>query len=383
MALGGFGLNSTATRFLAGRYRADPAGAGRVVALSGGLSAAVGTATAVLLLAAAPWVATTLLAAPHLAGPLRLGAPLLVLGPVNGTQIGILMGLERFRTIAICGTVSAAASVPLLVAGARLGGVPGGVLGVVMSALVTAVVHRVAVRRAMRAAGIRTAAREALREWRLLLSYSLPTTLSNLLLAPVTWATSAIVAHQPAGLRELGLFAAANQWRNAIVLVATAAGAVVFPLFSHLHDSGRARSFSRAFRASLALTGGAALAAALALAAAAPWLMRAYGAEFAGASRILVVLVLAGAVAAPLTIVNHALAGAARTWTALGLNLLWASVLVSVTWALRTRGAAGLSVAHLAAYGVHLCAGVACASAVARGAPERSPLESGAPAAMG
>ena len=380
MALGGFGLNSTATKFLAGRYRGDPAGAGRVVVLSGGLSAAVGAATAVLLLATAPWVATTLLAAPHLAGPLRLGAALLVLGPVNGTQIGILMGLERFRTIAVCATLSAAASVPLLVAGARLGGVPGGVLGVVASAVVTAAVHGVAVRRAMRAAGIRAMARDALREWRLLISYSLPTTLANLLLAPVTWASSAIVAHQPAGLRELGLFAAANQWRNAIVLVATSAGAVVFPLFSHLHDSGRARSFARAFRASLALTGGAALLAALTLSAAAPWLMRAYGAEFAGSSRVLVVLVLAGAVAAPLTIVNHALAGAARTWTALGLNLLWASVLVAVTWMLRARGAAGLSLAHLAAYGVHLCAGIVCASVVVRGAPEAVSVATAAPA---
>lgn len=386
MALGGFGLNSTATKFLAGRYRGDPEGAGRVVVLSGALSAGVGAVTAGLLLATAPWVARELLAAPHLAGPLRIGAALLVLGPVNGTQIGILMGLERFRTIAVVGTLSALASVPLLVLGARLGGVPGGVWGVVASAVVTAALYGVSVRRAMRAAGIRAVAREALREWRLLLSYSLPTTLSNLLLAPVTWATSAIVAHQAGGLRELGLFAAANQWRNAIVLVATSAGAVVFPLFSHLHDSGRTRSFARAFWASLGITGGAALLAAGALSTAAPHLMRVYGAGFAGASRILVVLVLAGAVSAPLTIVNHALAGAARTWTALALNLLWASVLLSIAWLLRARGAAGLSVAHLSAYSVHLVVGVACAGAVVRGGARearggRSPAAAGTPVA--
>src|SRR5690349_18514041 len=34
MALGGFGLNTTATKFIAGKYRGDPAGAGRIVALS-------------------------------------------------------------------------------------------------------------------------------------------------------------------------------------------------------------------------------------------------------------------------------------------------------------------------------------------------------------
>lgn len=371
MALGGFGLNAAATKFLAGRYRGDPLAAGRVVVLSGALSAAVGGATGALLLATAPWVARELLAAPQLAGALRLGAALLVLGPVNGTQLGILMGLERFRLIALVSTTSAAASVPLLVLGARLGGMRGGVAGVVASAGVGGILYGIAVRRALRAAGIRPVWRDALREWRPLFSYSLPTTLSNLLLAPVTWATSAIVAHQASGLRELGLFAAANQWRNAIVLVATSAGAVVFPLFSHLHDSGRTRSFARAFWASLALTACASLLVAGALGAAAPHLMRAYGAEFAGAARILVVLVLAGAAAAPLTIVNHALAGAGRTWTALALNLLWASAIVSVTWTLRSRGAEGLALAHLAAYGLHLAAGVACAAAVVRGrAPE-------------
>lgn len=366
MALGGFGLNSTATRFLAGRFRSDPLGAGRIVVLSGGLSAAVGAITGVLLFATAPWVARELLAAPHLDRALRVGSALLVLGPLNGTQIGILTGLERFRLIAGVTVVSAAASVPLLVAGARLGGMLGGVAGVVASALAAAGLHAIAVRRALRAAGIRAVWRDALREWRPLFSYSVPTTLSNLLLAPVTWASSAIVAHQAAGLRELGLFAAANQWRNAIVLVATSAGTVVFPLFAHLHDSGRARSFARAFWASLAATAVAALVAAGVLSAAAPALMRAYGAEFAAASGVLVVLVLAGAVSAPLTIVNHALAGASRTWIALGLNLLWATTLVAVTWALRSRGAAGLSVAHLAAHAVHLVAGVACAAAVVR-----------------
>jgi O-antigen/teichoic acid export membrane protein len=366
MALGGFGLNATATKFLAGRYRGDPVGAGRIVVLSAVSSAAFGALTAVLLFANASWVAGDLLAAPQLAPALRLGSVLLVLGPVNGTQLGILMGLERFRLIALVTTASAAASVPLLVAGARLGGMLGGVGGVVASTAVATAFHAAAVQRAMREAGIRAVYRDAPREWRLLFSYSVPMTLSNLLLAPVTWVTSAIVAHQAAGLRELGLFAAANQWRNAIVLVATSAGAVVFPLFSHLHDSGRARAFARAFWAAAGVTAAASLVGAGALAAVSPALMRTYGAEFAGANRVLVVLVVAGAVSAPLTIVGHALAGAGRMWLTLALNLVWACAMLGTTYVLRSRGAMGLSLAHLAAYGVHLVAGLACAGVVLR-----------------
>jgi len=378
MALGGFGLNTTATKLLAGKYRADPLGAGRVIVLSGAMSVAVGSVTAVLLVANAGWVAREVLAAPQLEPALVVAALLLVVSPLTGTQIGVLMGLERFRSIAVVNTAAAAASIPLLVVGTRLAGMLGAVAATVATALLTAGIQWVAVGRAMRAAGIRLAAREAVREWRLLFSYSVPLTLSNVLLAPVAWATSALIAHQAEGLSELGLFAAANQWRNAIVLLATSAGAVVFPLFSHLHDSGRPRSFARAFWTSAGVTGGAALLVAAILAILSPALMHAYGTEFRGASDVLVVLVLAGAVAAPLTIVGHAIAGAGRMWLGFGLNLLWACTLVAATYGLRSRGALGLSIANLVAYGVHLLVGLACVRGAFRAASAREATSRGA-----
>lgn len=367
MALGGFGLNTTATKYLAGNYRADPEAAGRVVALSGMVAAFVGGGTGVLLAASAGWVAESVLGAPQLSTALRVGSLLLLFGPVNGTQLGTLMGLRRFRTIGLVSTVTSALSIPLLVGGALLGGTLGCVIGLVASSAATTGLYAVAVRRATRACGLRPVYRQAFREWRILFSYSIPTTLGNVLLAPATWATSAVVANQPGGVRELGLFAAANQWRNAIVLVATSVGAVMFPLFAHLHDSGRARSFARAFWASVVLTALASVAAAGGLAASSPWVMRVYGAEFRDAVDVMVLLVVAGALAAPLSIVGHAIAGAGRMWLSFALNAGWAAVLVGATYALRTRGAFGLSVAYAAAYAVHLGAALACARGVLNG----------------
>ncbi len=366
MALGGFGLNTTATKFIAGKYRGDPEGAGRIVALSGLTAACVGGASGVLLFAAAPWVAREVLAAPQLTAALRVGSLLLLFGPVNGTQLGILMGLERFRLIALVSAGGAALSVPLLVVGAREGGMFGCVVALVLSTALTTIFCRGAVRRATREAGIRPGYRDALREWRVLFAYSMPTTLANLLLAPVTWLTCAIVANQAGGVRELGLYAAANQWRNAIVLVATSAGAVLFPLFSHLHDSGRSRSFSRAFWTSLLVTAAVAAAAAGVLSATAPAVMRVYGREFHGAAGVMALLVVAGALSAPLSVVGHALASAGRMWLMLGLNVAWAVVLLGTSYLLRSRGAVGLSVANVAAYGVHLVAALACAVVVVR-----------------
>jgi O-antigen/teichoic acid export membrane protein len=374
MALGGFGLNTTTTKFLAGKYRADPVAAGRVVGLSGIVSAAVGGGTGVLLAVLAPWIARDVLGSPQLTPALRVGALLLLFGPINGTQIGVLMGLERFRLIAGLTTLAAAVNVPLVVVGAVWDGMYGATIGAVVSSAVGTFLYRRAVYAAGRRVGIRPIYRDALKEWRLLFSYSLPMTLTNVVVAPVTWVGSAFVANQVDGVRELGLYAAANQWRNAIMLVATSAGSVLFPLFAHLHDSGRARSFARAFWTSFGLTAVVSALGAALLAGVAPWLMHLYGYAFVGASGVLVLLVVAGALSAPLTIVGHAIAGAGRMWLGLALSLVWAAVLVATSYALRTRGALGLSIAHVAAYGVHFLVALAFASAIVRGRGATPPV---------
>jgi hypothetical protein len=96
--------------------------------------------------------------------------------------------------------------------------------------------------------------------------------------------------------------------------------------------------------------------------------MRVYGAEFGAAVEVMVLLVAAGALGAPLSVVGHAIAGAGRMWLSFALNAGWATVLVGTTYLLRTRGAYGLSIAYTAAYALHLGAALACARGVLRGA---------------
>lgn len=365
-ALAGFGLGTTATKFLSGKYRADPDAAGRMVALSGLVAAFVGTIATVALIVTGPWIAAQVLGAPQLGSALRIASLLLLLGSVNGAQFGVLTGLERFRLLAVVSGISAVVSIPLLVLGARMGGLNGGVIGVVASQAVATVIYGAGVGVAMRAAGIRPRYATALREWRILVGFSMPATFANLLSMPVTWVTSVVLANQPNGLRELGLFSAANQWRNAILLIATSAGAVLFPVFSHLHDSGRTRTLSRAFRTSFAGIAGICLAAAVVLAAAGPWIMRAYGSEFSSASRVLAVMVFTGALAAPLNVAGYVISGAGRMWLGFGLTFVWACVLAVLGWALRTHGAIGLSVAYFVAYLVHLLLAFGCAQLLLR-----------------
>ncbi|HET7752983.1 MAG TPA: oligosaccharide flippase family protein, partial [Anaeromyxobacteraceae bacterium] len=252
----GFGLVTTSVKLLSGTYRTDTRGAGAVVALSNMVAAATGWVAMLGAALAAPWLATNVLGAPHLDNALRIGSILLLFGPLYGSYLGTLTGLERFRIVAGVSIASAVIAIPLLVIGAAAGGAIGCVIAQVVLTALSNLLFASAARRALRSAGIAPRYRGALREWRVLFAYSLPTMLSNILLGAVLWGTSTILAHEPAGFREIGVFAAANQWRNGIVLIATAAGAALLPLFSDLHDNGSARTLQRAFWTSFAVSAG-------------------------------------------------------------------------------------------------------------------------------
>lgn len=362
----GLGLGTTTTRYLAGKCRSAPDLAGRVVALSRLVAAATGVTGMVAVTLAAPWLAREILGAPQIEGALRLGAVLLLFGPLYGAQLGVLTGLERFRLLAVVSVAASLVAVPMLVAGAAWGGATGGVVGLVASVAASNLLHALAVKRTLRDAGITARWHGALREWRILLAFSVPATLSNIVLGVVSWAAAAILARQEAGVREVGLFAAANQWRNGIVLIATAAGAALLPLFSDLHDRGEVRSLGRAFWASFAASAVACALSAGAVSLAAPLLMRAYGPEFAGAEMVLVLLAVTGALAAPLTVAGHAITGAGRMWLSLALRLVWAALLVSLAWGLRAHGALGNSIANAAAFFVHLALSTGVAALLLR-----------------
>ncbi|PYS80065.1 MAG: polysaccharide biosynthesis protein, partial [Acidobacteria bacterium] len=91
-----FGLGITATKYVAEFRSVDPEKAGRIISLSFTVALATGLLIMVPLIIFAPWLAQRTLAAPPLAGPLRIGSPILLLGALCGAQTGVLAGFEKF-----------------------------------------------------------------------------------------------------------------------------------------------------------------------------------------------------------------------------------------------------------------------------------------------
>ena len=93
-----------------------------------------------------------------------------------------------------------------------------------------------------------------------------------------------------------------------------------------------------------------------AVAVASPWVMALYGADYAPASPLLVVVAATAAVAATQNMLGNALAVLDRMWLNLLANLAWAVTNLLAAWWLLGRGQAALALcfAALAAYAVKL-----------------------------
>lgn len=349
----GLGLGLTSTKYVAEFRRSDPNRAGRILALSATVAFFAGLAMAAALILAAPLLSKKVLAAPPLAGPLALGAGLVFFGAINGAQTGALAGLEAFSTIARVNLWSGILSFPLIVCGVWSDGLAGAIAGMVAALAINWLLnHRALVRECARA-GIPRGLADCSREWPILHQFSLPALLASVVVAPALWISSALLARQPHGYTQLGLYTAADKWRLLILFVPTSISTTTLPVLANLHGEGDGRGFRGVFRANLLLNAGLALLIALLVALFASPILSVYGPPFHAGRTVLIVLAFAAVPCAFNTVLGQPLVAARFMWWRFAFDLLLVASLVALAWLLVPRwGALGLACAYALAFSI-------------------------------
>jgi O-antigen/teichoic acid export membrane protein len=349
--LAGLGLGITATKYVSELRRLDPLRTGRILALSAAAAFVSGSVITLVVILLAPYLAQHVLAAPQLAGPLTIGAVLVFFGALNGAQTGALAGFEAFQTIARVNIYAGLASFPLIVLGVWRWGLRGAIWGsVVALAINWALSHR-ALRQECEKAGVAYQFAHCSREWSVLHRFSLPAFLGSILVVSAIWVCNAMLARQPQGYAELGLYAAADKWRVLIVFVPSYVFAMVLPVLSNLHGERDGAAFQKVFKANLQLNGSLALVTAALIAVFAGPIMRVYGNAFRGGRVVLLVLACSAIAEVFNVTLGQPLVAAHKMWWRFGFDVLFVGLLVALGWVLiPKRGALGLAAAYGFAY---------------------------------
>ncbi|MCK8603941.1 oligosaccharide flippase family protein [Desulfoferrobacter suflitae] len=350
-----FGLGLTATKHVAEFRQSDPARAGRIIGLSGLVAVSAGGLMAAVLLMSARWLAENTLNAPHLAGALRIGAPLLLLSSLNGAQNGALAGFEAFKTIAYVNFCVGLISFPILVCGAWVGGLTGAVWALLINLAVSWLLNHVALHKEASRHGVHLTFDNCRREFAVLWQFSLPAVLSGTLTGPVNWACGAMLVNQPEGYGEMGVFSAANQWRMAILFVPGMLGQVILPILANLNAVSTTGHYRKVIWFNIVLNGSIALLIVLPLILTAHYIMHFYGTGYEIGANVLRILALTAMLMAVNNVIGQAIASKGKMWLGFIFNALWAVVLLSFAgfFIKKGFGALGLSLATFIAYTLH------------------------------
>ena len=286
----GMGLGLTATKYIAELRNSDPARAGRILGLAQLAAIVGGLAISTVLIASSHFLAVRTLAEPGLAMPLSIGSGLVLFGALNGFQIGALAGFEAFRTIAKVNIWAGLLSFPSIVGGAWFGQVRGAVTGLVLALAVNWLLNEIALRGECSRAGVRLRILDGLKELPVLVHFSVPALLASALVSPAMWVCNAWLIRQPNGYAELGVYAAADRWRLAILFIPASIAGPMLSMLSNLRGDGNTASFKRLFRTNLALTVGLVALLAIAIGCSAPLAMRLFGTGYVNGSKVLAVL---------------------------------------------------------------------------------------------
>jgi O-antigen/teichoic acid export membrane protein len=374
LSAGAAGLGVTATKYIAEFRTKDVRRAGRILALSRAVATVTGAGCALTLAVAAPWLATHTLAAPHLAGLLRIAAIIVFLGIVSVVQTGALSGFEAFQAVAWSGAASGGAASCLLIAGVVWLGIEGGVWAVAIGAAVTWGLNHLVLRREARKASVPLGLAGCHHERSIFLTYSLPAAIGTLLIVPVNWACSALLVNQPNGHGEFGVYTAANQWFAAVTFLPTALYQSVLPVMSEQIGKGQWRTSARILRATIGATAVPVIPLVVLGCLASPLVMRWYGKGFEQAwPTLIVVLLTAGLIAIEMP-AGCFIAASGRMWTGFVISGGWAIVFAAATWLWVDRGALGLAAARLGAYAVHAIGTFGFAYVLIRSGRRSAPL---------
>jgi O-antigen/teichoic acid export membrane protein len=348
----GFGLGMTATKHVAEYRSKEPDRAGRIIGLSSLVAWVTGSLMALALVLNASSLAKQSLAAPHLEVVLRLSAPLLLLGAVNGAQVGALIGFEAFRSIARINLISGLATFPLMIAGVYLWGVAGAVSALVIVEVFNTLLNLRALHDQASRMNVPINYANCLVERAVLWRFSVPAMLSNIMIVPVMWCANVFLVNTPHGYQEMATFSAANRWRELVLFLPYVVIQALLPIFSStINEDEGAGSFQTSINLAQSLIVIIAFPFCSILMSFSDWLMQFYWKTSTFESNALIGCVFASLIACLGATTGTTIQARSKIWLGFVFNLSWGAIYLIFCYLLVNKlGALALAFGQVFAY---------------------------------
>jgi O-antigen/teichoic acid export membrane protein len=339
---------TTATKYVAEHRATDKQRVGRLLALCSVTTLAAAFVLILALVLSAPWLATSFLETPRLSRELVIASAYVLFAALAGFQVGALTGLEAYRAFAIAGVFQGVLHVVLCGVATWGWGLEGAIIALVLSALARWFIVRTITAREAAKQGISVRYRGILRERSILSLFALPTMLIGISTLGAMWFANALLARQPNGFAEIGLFTAALNFKTLVVFFPFIANNVALSVLNNQKGIGESASYRKVFWANVGVGGATVLGAGGVIALAGMWLLPLYGQGFEAAYPSLLLLLFAAVFEAVGSAASQAIHSRERVWFFFFAIALPRDALVVLLayWLAPLYGAYGLALAY-------------------------------------
>jgi O-antigen/teichoic acid export membrane protein len=181
--------------------------------------------------------------------------------------------------------------------------------------------------------------------------FSLPAYVSGIVVAPITWMTSALLVKQSGGLAEMALFTAADRFRFLLIFVPIAVSRIAVPTLSRFRSLGDSAGYRNAMRWNVGFGLLATVPPVLLCAAFSRPLMASFGKSFSHGWPVLAILALSAIPTVLNTQLGAALMSNNRAWARAGTDGVLSTVFfLAAWWLVPIWKAAGLAMSFAIAY---------------------------------
>lgn len=330
----GAGLGLAATKFVAEYRSTDPARAGRCATLATTIALVSGALIALVLFLLSGAIASRVLNASHLTGELQVATGLVLFGTINGVQTGALVGFGAFRALAVLNGIRGVCLCAFLIAGIEWGGVLGGVIGLILTEAITVLANHVALRRLLPETVAWPERGAAGSELMTMCRFSGLSLLGSICTMSAMWFANVVLVAQTDGYASLGVFNAADRWRQLLLFLPASFSPVILTMLSNLHGRRDRDAYRRLFALNLAVSLAVVAVPSIGVILLASPAMGLFGAEYRAGGMTLVILSASSVAVALNNLLGQVLVSQGAIMGRFLLDCLLAAVLAIVSWQL-------------------------------------------------
>lgn len=280
----------------------------------------------------------------NLSSALEIISVLVFFGAQVANKTGILAGLSEYKGIGRASTMAAVVGLPIAMLMTARFGLNGALWSFVISQVIQYFLVEMEYRRALNARGIETGHSNSIQTIYVLKKYIAPAVLSNIFVMPSNWLAISILTTQNNGLSEMGIYNAANQWRNLVLFIPATLGSLYISTLSTMPlKSPERRTFVN--RASLVnlLIGIVVIIVCLVFSGE---LIGVYGGDFSSGGHVLTALIFSAVIISINNLYSKVALSAGNPWLAAKFDIVWAIGFLAVScWLVPKYSAYGLSLA--------------------------------------